>query len=131
MYETQEILDMIFVAGHQSTEVVQPREQSLDFPAMSVSAQLATILSSDSDAIALMRGDHVDTLRPKLGIQPITVVGAVADQSLGSDCDKALLKRSFDKGDFMRRSRRCLDGDRKTSAICRGCTGFCVNGFSV
>ena len=118
MYEGEEVFDVIFVAGHQAAEVVQPSEQSLDFPSMSVPAQRSTVLSRLSDAIVLVRRDHGNTMRLKLCIQPVAVVGAVADQSLGSGCNKALLKGSFDKGDFMRRSRRCVNGDRYTSAIC-------------
>ena len=109
---------MIFISSHQTTEVVQPCEQSFDFPAMAIPAQLSTILSHFPDAITLMRGDHVDILYPKLRIQAIAVVGTIADQSLGFGSDKALLKGSFDKGDLMRRSRRCVDGDRNTSAVC-------------
>jgi len=52
----------------------------------------------------------------KLGIQPIAVVSAVANQSLGFGSDNALLKGSFDKGDLMRLSSRCVDGDRKITA---------------
>ena len=99
-------------------EIVQPCEQSLNSPAMPIPAQLAAILSSVPDAVTLMWCDHVDTLDLKLGIQPIAVVSAVANQSLRFGSDKALLKGSFDKGDLMRRSRRCVDGDRKTSAVC-------------
>ena len=68
---------MIFISGHQSAEVVQPSKQALDFPAVLIPAQLSAILGGVPDAIVLVRRDHVDTLRPKLGIQPIAVVGAV------------------------------------------------------
>jgi hypothetical protein len=118
MYKAEEVFDVKFVSSHQATEVVQPCEQSLNSPAMPIPAQLAAILSSVPDAVTLMWCDHVDTLDLKLGIQPIAVVSAVANQSLGFGSDKALLKGSFDKGDLMRRSRRCVDGDRNTSAVC-------------
>src|SRR5258706_1965138 len=118
MHEAQEVFDMIFISSHQATEVVQPREQPLDFPAMPIPAQLSPILGGIPDAITAMRRDHIDAPFLKLSIQPVAIVGAVSDQSLGMFIDKALLKGSFDKGDFMRRSRRCVDGDRNTSAIC-------------
>ncbi len=118
MYEAEKVFDVIFVSSHQSAEVMQPSEQSLDFPSMSIPAQRPTVLGGGSDPIALVRRDHVDALISKLRIQPIAVVGAITNQSFGSGGDKALLKGSLDKGDFMRRSRRCVDGDRKTSAVC-------------
>lgn len=40
----QEVLDVIFPAGDQATEPVQPGEQPLDAPASSVAAQWAAIL---------------------------------------------------------------------------------------
>jgi hypothetical protein len=109
---------MKLISGHQATEVVQPCEQPLDLPAMSIPAQRSSILSCFPDAIAAMRRDHFNVLRFKLSVQPVTVVGAITDQSFGTFRDKALLKSSFDKGDFVRRSRRCVDGDRNTSAVC-------------
>ena len=92
LHEAEKVFDMIFVSSHQSAEVVQLGEQSLDLPSMSIPAQRTTILSRSSDAIILMRRDHVDALRLKLRIQPVAVVGAIADQSLGWCSDKALLK---------------------------------------
>ena len=61
------------------------------------------MLSNVSDAVALMRRDHVDTLGLKLQILPIAVVSAIANQSLGSGNDTAVLSGSFEKGDLMRR----------------------------
>src|SRR5258707_3586532 len=118
MHEAQKVFDVIFISSHQATEVVQPREQPLDFPAMPIPAQHSPVLGGISNAIAAMRRDHVDAPFLKLSIQPVAVVGAVSDQSRGIFINKALLKGSFDKGDFMRRSRRCVDGDRNTSAVC-------------
>jgi len=65
-----------------------------------------------------MRCDQVDALGSELGIQPITVVGAIADQSGRLSSNVALGESVFDKGDFMRASRRRVNGDWKTSAVC-------------
>jgi len=97
MYKPEEVFDVKFVSSRQTTEVVQPCKQSLNSPVMPIPAQFSVILSSVPDAITLMWCNHVDALRLKLGIQPIAVVSAVADQSLGFGSDKALLKGSFDK----------------------------------
>ena len=118
MNKAEEVFDAQFVSSHQATEVMQPRKQTLDFPSMLKAAQLSTILRDASGAISLVRRDHLDALFLKFRVQPVTVVGAIADQSLRSSSNKALLKGSFDKGDLMRRSRRCVDGDRNTSAVC-------------
>ena len=117
MYKAEEVFDVKFVSSHQATEVVQPCEQSLNSPAMPIPAQLAAILSSVPDAVTLMWCDHVDTLDLKLGIQPIAVVSAVADQSFGSFGEEALLDRGFDELCFMRRSAGHVHRERKTMAV--------------
>jgi hypothetical protein len=79
MYEAEKVFDVIFVSSHQSAEVMQPSEQMLDFPSMSIPAQRPTVPGGGSDPIALMRRDHVDALISKLRIQPIAVVGAITN----------------------------------------------------
>ena len=109
---------MIFVSSHQSAEVVQPREQSFNFPTMPIAAQLSSILGRFADPVTFMGRDHVDPLCLHLRVQPITIVSFVANQSSRPPSNKALLHGSLDKGDFMWRSRRCVDGDRNTIAVC-------------
>ena len=50
-------------------------------------------------------------------IQPITVVGAVANHSRGECFDEPRRERGFDELDFMRRSAGHVDGERKTMAV--------------
>lgn len=118
MHEAEEVLDVIFISSHQPAEVLQPREQSFDFPSMPIAAQLSSVLGCFADAITFMRRDQVDPLRLHLCVQPITIVSLVANQSPRPPSNKALLHGSLDKGDFMRRSRRCVNGDRNTITVC-------------
>src|SRR5262245_14199994 len=50
-------------------------------------------------------------------VETITVVGAVADQSVGQLFEEARGERGVDEGDFMRRSAGHVDGERKTMAV--------------
>jgi hypothetical protein len=98
--------------------MLQPGEQSLDLPALSVSAQCPAVLGGGLDAIGFVRGDDVNALLGHLGIKLVAVVGLVPDQSLRGIGDKPALKSTLDKGDFMWRSRCNVYGDRKTMAVC-------------
>ena len=109
---------MIFVSSHQSSEILQPREQPFDSPASRITTQTATVLSGRSDAITSMRCDHFNVLLCERFIQRIAIVGQVTNQALRFILNKALLQGSFDKGDFMRRSTLCVNGERNTSAVC-------------
>jgi hypothetical protein len=66
-----------------------------------------------------MRRDRLDTLGGQLRIQRVAVVGAISDQAGRRSHNVALGESVFDKGDFMRTSRRRVDGDWKTRAVCR------------
>jgi hypothetical protein len=116
--KAEEILDVMFVAHHESSEVLQPGKQPFDFPTSAVAAQRAPVLARWTDSAAPMGRDHLDTPLGELGVQRIAVVGEVPDQPFGKILGEALLDSAFSKGDFMRASRRRVDGDRSASAVC-------------
>src|SRR5215468_6164889 len=65
-----------------------------------------------------VRRDHLHTETfANLGIQEVAVVGAVADQTLGSFGAEAPLDGGFDEFCFMRRSAGHVHGERKTMAV--------------
>jgi hypothetical protein len=53
-------------------------------------------------------------------IEWVAIVGVGANQTIRSSVDNTGVESRFNKGDFMRRSTGNVDGDRKTSAVCRG-----------
>jgi hypothetical protein len=118
MDEAQVVGIMIFVTNQNPPVVLQPRKQPLDFPAPLVAPQLPPILRPRFLAIALVRPNHLDRERLKLCIQRVRVVRLIPDQSLRLLVNKAFDESPSDKGDFMRRSRLRVDGDRKTRAVC-------------
>ena len=119
MQHAEKIGFLMFPTADESSEVVKPSEESLDFPAATVTAQLATILSVLPAAIVLVRRDEPDAvcLQQAL-VQRIAVVGAVADHALGFGSREALFDSGFDEFRFMRRSAGHAAGDRKTMAVC-------------
>ncbi len=115
----EEILWVVFPANDDATKVMKPREQTLDLPATTVTAQAATVLSCRGHAHKFVRRDelHTVTFLDAL-VQRIAVVSAVTNHSLGSFPEEALLERRFNEFCFMRRSAGHVHGERKTMAVC-------------
>ena len=115
----EEIGFVIFPARDQSAEVVQPGEQTLDFPAAAVAAQFATILRCFPRAGGFVRCNQMNAvLFFQTLVQRIAVVSAVADHSFWGGLREALFDGGLDELRFMRRSAGDAAGDRKTMAVC-------------
>src|ERR1039457_5563589 len=106
------------MARQDTTKVLQPSEQPLDFPAALVTAQCPTVLRDRANSIGSVRSDQLDSLLLQLGIKFVAVVGLVPDQSFRGIGNKPIFNSIRDKGDFMWRSRCNVYGDRKTIAVC-------------
>ena len=101
----------------QSSEITPPSEQALDIPTAYVATQSTSVFSLVGRSIAPVRGDQIYTLLLKLRIEFVSVIGFIADLPSRLLSKKRSLKGSLDKGDFMRRSAFCVNGDRKTIAV--------------
>ena len=53
----EEVGFLMFLAADESAKVVKPSEEALDFPAVTVAAQFAAVLSALPAAIVLVRRD--------------------------------------------------------------------------
>ena len=80
----KEILWVVFPADNGATKIVQPSKQSFDFPTAAVATQATTVLRCGRDAHRFVRrGDlHTVAVLDAL-VQPIAVIRAVADHSVG------------------------------------------------
>ncbi len=83
MNEAEEVVSVPFVADGQAAEVLQPGNETLHFPAATVTAQRATVLSSFSHPSVPMRRNHFNALAPEFCIEWVTVIGFVANKPLG------------------------------------------------
>jgi len=114
----EEIGFVIFPAADESTKVVEPSEEALDFPAAAIATQFATVLGIVPAAIELVRGDQLDAmLFAKTLVQRIAVIGTIANHSFWLGLGEALRDGRFDELGFMRRSAGDAAGDRKTMAV--------------
>ena len=85
----------------------------LDLPSLPVAAQRAAILCFG--AFATVRRDHFDSVVfRQLSVQPVRVIGFVADQSGGKFVEEAGGKGIFDEVALCRRSAFHSNGEWKT-----------------
>jgi hypothetical protein len=118
MSKGEEVIDMVFISDNNTSEVMHPGKETFNMPPSAISSQNTAILRGRFPSVLLVRGNKFNALSSKHLIQRITVIGPISDQSLRQSVDKAFFESIADKGDFMRRSRRSVQGDRKTRAIC-------------
>jgi len=114
----EEIFRVAFPTNYDPAIVMQPRKQALHFPATTIPSQRAAVLGKSFGAKGSVRCDHLDPeVVHQALIETVTVIGTVADQSLGQVGEEAVFEGSFDKGGFMRRSAGHVQGERKTMAV--------------
>src|SRR5271154_6690700 len=115
----EEILWVVLPANDDATVIMEPSKETLDFPATTVAPQHAAILCGGSGSPRVVWRDHLDTeALAHLHVEGIAVVGAIADQPLGSFGEEASFHGRFDEFCFMRRSAGHVHGERKTMAVC-------------
>ena len=105
---------MIFPSGDEAAEVVHPGEESLHFPAFSISAQFASVLGPAFTTAPIGR-DHLDPVVLLEGaVERVRVVGFVADEPRGEFVEEASGQNVLHKLALGRRSAVDRYGERKT-----------------
>src|SRR2546422_5846763 len=114
------------VANHQVTEVAEPGEGTLDFPAPSVTSQRSSVLGHGFASIPTMRRDQLDPARRQPRSQRVTVVTTISNQAqrllprpprVGSAAYADRRERCFREPRFVRGCRTKVLSQRKTLAV--------------
>lgn len=109
---------MPFPTQQQTSKVLQPGEQSLDFPTTLVAPKFAPVLAVPSCAITTMWRDQLNAMAlGKKIVQSVAVIAPIGNQSLRLLGDETVLDGGIDQLLLMRRSTRNPEGDRKTMAV--------------
>lgn len=78
--EAREIGGVAFIARDQPARVLEPREEAFDFPPPLVSTERPAVLGQ-IHAIASVGRDQFDVDGRQCGVEPIAVIGGVADDA--------------------------------------------------
>src|SRR6516164_11535478 len=113
MEHAREVLQIILVTRDQPTIILEPCEQPLDLPSVTIASQEASILRPVR-AVATMRRDHHHTGLCQFSIKLVRVVGIVANQALDRFFHKELCQGLHHQLYFMWRGAFCANRDRKT-----------------
>lgn len=104
---------MIFPSGDEATEVVHPGEEPFHFPAPTVAAQLASVLSLAS-ALTIGRDQFDVVFVSELLVERVGVVGFVTDEAGGQFVEEAAGENLFHQLALGWRSALHRYGERKT-----------------
>jgi hypothetical protein len=115
--EAEKILGLLLVPGHEATAPHEPGKEPLDVPATAVAAERTPVLRLATARRVVWR-DHLDVSFGELGIQPVAVVGHVADEAFGQSSYEAALERIDDELALSSLTTRNPAGDWKTVAVC-------------
>ncbi len=116
MDEAEEVFDVVFPSGNESSEVVQPCEESFDLPSPPISTEASTILRVAFSASAIGR-DQLDAIVLfERMVERVRVVGFVSDKPCGELVGEASCQNKLHKLALGRRSAIDSNGERKTIA---------------
>ena len=118
MYKAEKIIQMILVSNDNSSVILYPGKESFDLPASLVTSEFSAVLSLRLLSITFMRRNQFNSERCQFFIQRVGIIGFIANQLFRHFLNQSMFDCCADKSDFMRRSTRCVNGERKTSAIC-------------
>ncbi len=104
MHEALEVFCMPFVSRDDSSKVLEPCEQTFDFPATNVTAKRAAILALHLSIRPMRRDQFNMPFLPQSLIQSIAFVRLVADQSIGGHTEESRVDRFFNERDLSWRS---------------------------
>jgi hypothetical protein len=119
LHHPEKVFWVIFPANNGTAKVMEPGEQTFNFPPTPIAAQNTPVLRRGCDAHEFVGRDelHAVSLVDAL-VQRIAVISAVADHTFRRFGKEALVKGGFDESCFMRRSAGHVHGERKTMAVC-------------
>ena len=93
---------MKFPTGNQSSEIMEPREQTFHFPPTVITSQYPTILGLGLFAVRLMRCDKLGSiLLQKAFIKWIAIVRSITNYSLWQFADKTTFDGAFNQLHFV------------------------------
>ena len=111
------IFSVKFITHNQAAKVEKPGEEPFDFPAFAVATQRASVLRGLPPVDFVGCDQFNAVVLHEAIIEPVTVIGFVADQSLRHIRHDPFDERFFHQCHFRRRSAFRPQGERQTMAV--------------
>lgn len=92
-------------------------EEALNLPSPAVAPELPTILGLGLFAVSAVRRNHLGAKLCQLGVQRVAVISSVAYETPRCSRDVSRCESLLYQGDFMRASRRKVEGEASTSSV--------------
>jgi hypothetical protein len=110
---------MVFVPNHQPPKILEPREETFNFPSPRVPAKLPSVLGSILSPVPSVWCNQFDAaLLKEQPIKSITVVGLVSNDPVRSVLGESVVYCRFNQNYLMGRSAFHVSGDRNTRSVC-------------
>ena len=116
LHKTQEVGGVIFPANQPAPLPLEPRKEPFDEPAALVPAQAAAVLGFEFPS-GPVRRDQVHPVLLEVIIEPVAVIGAIANEVLGLGLQHIEVETELDQCDLMMIGRVRTDGEWQPMAI--------------
>ena len=116
MEHPEKVLGEALITHDDPPKILQPGKESFDLPSPSVASQRATVLRPLCPGPPVRRNQFHATAR-QFRVQPVRLVGVVADETRRELADKSLRECGVNQSDFMLRATLDVDGNRAAVPI--------------
>lgn len=119
MDHTQEIFSMILITNWQSSKIMQPSEETFNFPSSFIAPKFTSILSFASLPVVLVwRYQFNVFFFFQALIKRVAVICFIAYQTIRSFIHKSVVDSLINQFHFVGRGAFDMSGDRKTRSVC-------------
>src|SRR5579885_1509855 len=119
LYKTQEVGGVVFPANQQPPLPLEPGKEPFDEPATLIPPQMAPVLGCEF-ASGPVRRDQVHAVLLEIVIEPVAIVGAIADKMFGLGLQHVEVETQLHQRDLMMIGRMRTDREGQPMTIHNG-----------
>ena len=108
---------VVLVSRDETSEVLEPTDRPLHFPAPAVSSQLATILGRRFDPVATVRTNQVNAPAFQPRSERVAIRGLVIDQPTRATAQQPILQQRFNQLNFVRAGAAGIRAERQSIGV--------------
>lgn len=116
LHKPQKVGGVIFPTNQEPSFPLEPRKEPLREPSTLIAPEMAPVLGLEF-AGGAMRRDHVDAVLLEIVIEPVAIVGAIADEMFGLGLQHVEVETELHQRHFMMIRGMRTDRERQPMAI--------------